>query len=222
MFFLCNSLPKVLGHLTFISKGTPGCAEDCCFTACLILPCRSPVDVAQFPLLAAADSQHPSHPPPPPPFTALAKAPLSFNPATARPAPSQKNLLSHWTPLSSPLLVSPRLASVSLSDSPSSLRPAFEKQQVQSGVQRAGCLVGTVSKLASDCYWSPRPHPDRSFTPSLDTRSPLFAVQLTLHLFNLRPPPIKSLLAMSFTLAVQFPHIHQTLSVFIRIKALFD
>lgn len=181
MFFLCNSLPKVLGHLTFISKGTPGCAEDCCFTACLILPCRSPVDVAQFPLLAAADSQHPTATT----FTALAKAPLSFNPATARPAPSQKNLLSHWTPLSSP-----RLASVSLSHSPSSMHPAFEKQQVQPGVQRAGCLVGTVSKLASDCYWSPRPHPDRSFTPSLDTRSPLFAVPLTLHLFNLRPPPI--------------------------------
>lgn len=188
MFFLCNSLPKVPGHLTFISKGTPGCAEDCCFTACLILPCRSPVDVAQFPLLATADSQHPSQPPPhllPPPFAALAKAPLSFNPATTRPAPSQKNLLSHWTPLASP-----RLASVSLSGSlsrPSSLRPAFEKQQVQPGVQRAGCLVGTVSKLASDCYWSPRPHPDRSFTPSPDTRSPLFAVLLTLHLFKSRP-----------------------------------
>lgn len=87
----------------------PGCAEDCCFTACLILPRRSPVDVAQFPLLAAADSQHP-------PSLSSSTAEVLRLPwqkfsssSPRRPATSHKNLLSHWTPLSSALVTSPRL-----------------------------------------------------------------------------------------------------------------
>lgn len=91
MFFLCNSVPKVLGHLMFISKGTPNCAEECCFTTCLILPCWSPVDVAQFPLLAVADSQHT------PPNLSLQ------SPCSAPTLSLSQNLLSHWTPLSPPL-----------------------------------------------------------------------------------------------------------------------
>lgn len=105
MFFLCNSLPKVLGHLTFISKGTPGCAEDCCFTACLILPCRSPVDVAQFPLLAAADSQHPSHPPPPPPSLPWQKLRSALTPPPPGRPPLRR--ISWVTGHPSPRLASP-------------------------------------------------------------------------------------------------------------------
>lgn len=203
MSFLCNSLPKVLCHLTFISKGTPGCAEDCCFTACLILPRWSPVDVAQFPLLAAADSQHL------PSSTATLRLPwqeFSFN------SPRRSAPLSQESPesLDTPLLASPRYRlPVRLALTPLLGASSFWKTTGAAGCAEGGPSGGNCVqagfRLLLEPLASPRPilHPISGRPlPSVCHRGSL-ATCVTCGRSSLLQ--LKTLLAMSFTLASPLP-----------------